>query len=133
METTMRCKILVIDDDPGFAGLVKLTLVHSRNDDVRIAIGGLEGIAMAEQDPPDLIILDIMMPAPHGFEVCRQLKAKPDLQNIPVLFQTAMSPARAYPEAQRLGAAGCMIEPYGPQELLTARDAVLRGETHYPG
>jgi CheY-like chemotaxis protein len=126
------CKVLLVDDEPELLELIQFILRHRRDDSVRYVNSGQRGLMVAEQDPPDLIILDIMMPDIDGFEVCRQLKGMPALWNVPVLFQTARTAADVIPEAKRLGAAGCINEPYGPQELLAARDAVLRGETYYP-
>jgi len=126
------CKVLLIDDEPELLELIQFILRHRRDDSVRYVNSGQRGLMVAEQDPPDLVILDIMMPDIDGYEVCRRIKGMPALWNVPVLFQTARAPADVIPEAKRLGAAGCITEPYGPQELLAARDAVLRGETYYP-
>jgi CheY-like chemotaxis protein len=130
-ETTGR-RVLVIDDDPEWIDLIKLMLTRSRNDQVIAACGGQEGLVKAEQDPPDLIILDLMMPGLTGYEVYERLRAIPGLQHIPVLFQSAKPRWIVYPEAQRLGAAGYLREPYRPQDLFAARDAALKGETYYP-
>ena len=130
-ETTGR-RVLVIDDEPELIDLIKLMLARSRNDQVIAACGGQEGLVKAQQDPPDLIILDLMMPGLNGYEVYERLQAIPALQRIPVLFQSARPRWVAYPEAQRLGAVGYLCEPYGPQDLITARDAALNGETYYP-
>lgn len=126
------CKVLLVDDEPELLELIQFILRHRRNDSVRYVNSGQRGLMVAEQDPPDLVILDVMMPDIDGFEVCRRIKGMPTLWNVPVLFQTARPPAEVIPEARRLGAAGCINEPYGPHELLAARDAVLRGETYYP-
>jgi CheY-like chemotaxis protein len=123
---------LLVDDEPELLELIQFILRHRRDDSVRYVNNGQRGLMVAEQDPPDLIILDIMMPDIDGFEVCRRIKGMPTLWNVPVLFQTARALADVIPEAKRLGAAGCITEPYGPHELLAARDAVLRGETYYP-
>jgi len=84
-ETTGR-RVLVIDDEPEWIDLIKLMLARSRNDQVIAACGGQEGLMKAEQDPPDLIILDIMMPELDGWEVYARLKVIPSLASIPVLF-----------------------------------------------
>ena len=125
-------RVLVIDDEPELIDLIRLMLVRFRNDEVIGAYGGQEGIEKAEQNPPDLIILDLMMPGLTGYEVYEHLQAIPALQHIPVLFQSARPRWVAYPDAQRLDAAGYLCEPYRPQDLLAARDAALRGETYYP-
>ena len=126
------CKVLVIDDVPEMEEMIKLLLTYERNDQVRFALSGNAGLAIAEQDPPDLIILDVMMPKMNGYEVCQRLKDTPTLRDIPVLFLTVVPPRMGYPETQRLGGAGYLCKPYQISEILEARDAVLRGETYYP-
>jgi DNA-binding response OmpR family regulator len=125
-------RVLVIDDKPGIGDLIQTILGRGRNDEVRYANGGRRGLTAAKQDPPDLIILNTTLPDSSGLRVYRQLRAMPILEQTPVLFQTAWDPARSHPEAQRLGAAGCLTLPIGPHELLAARDAALEGETYYP-
>jgi CheY-like chemotaxis protein len=125
-------KILIIDDEPGTADLVKLILTRKCSDEVSVAASASQGLSIAEQEQPDLIIVRIMMYEMNGYEVCRQLKAIPRLQDIPVLLQAAMDPKRVYSEAQRVGAAGYLYQPYSPQEVIAARDALLRGDVYYP-
>jgi CheY-like chemotaxis protein len=125
-------KVLIIDDEPEWERLVKLILEREREDEVLFAPGGRQGLIVAEQECPDLIILDIMMPDLDGWEVYQRLKAIPDLQATPIIFQAAMSPKRVYPKAQRVGATGYVCEPYAPKDLLAARDAALQGDTYYP-
>ena len=126
------CKVLVIDDVPEMEEMIRLLLAYERNDQVRFALSGSAGLAIAEQDPPDLIILDVMMPKINGYEVCRRLKSTPVLRDIPVLFLTVVPPRLGYAETQRLGGAGYLCKPYQISDILAARDAVLRGETYYP-
>ncbi len=132
METRQGCQVLVIDDMIEMEELLGLLLSHERNDSVIYAHGGHEGLAVAQQRLPQLIILDLMMPDLHGFEVCRRLKDTPGVRDIPVLVLTVVPPQLVYPEAQRLGAAGYLCKPFELEELLNARDALLRGGTYYP-
>ena len=118
--------VLVIDDNPSMGELVQMMLGRGRNDEVRYANSGPKGLDAAKQSPPDLIILDIMMPGWDGFETYRQIRMASNLETVPVLFQTAY--ARAYQMAQAVGASGCLVAPYGEDELVAARDAALRGE-----
>ena len=126
------CRVLIMDDNCELVVLDEMILGGGRNDQVRYAENGRKGLAAAEQDPPDFIILDIMMPELDGWEVHAQLKATPTLADIPVLFQAGMPSSHAYPLVKQAGAQGYLCEPYGSQDLLAARDAVLRGETYYP-
>jgi DNA-binding response OmpR family regulator len=126
------CRVLVIDDKPGVGDMIQTVLGRGRNDQVRYANGGRKGLVTAEHNPPDLIILNIAISGLDGAEVYQRIRTIPALGQVPVLFQVAWDPERSYPVAQEIGAAGCLTLPYGPQELLAARDAALRGETYYP-
>ena len=70
-----RPRILAIDDNP--ENLIVIGTSLEGDYDVQIASSGLEGLALARQTPPDLILLDVMMPGLDGFETCRQFKAIP--------------------------------------------------------
>ncbi len=132
MDETTGCRVLVIDDMREMEEMMCLLLAHKRNDQVTFARNGRQGLALAEQAPPQLVILDLMMPDLHGYEVFRRLKAMPALQNVPVILLTVLPSPMVYPEAQRLGIAGYICKPFDFEDLLAARDAVLRGETYYP-
>jgi DNA-binding response OmpR family regulator len=112
--------------------MMSLLLGHERDDCVVYAHGGLEGLELAAHHPPQLIILDLMMPDISGYEVVKRLRASPALQNVPVILLTVMPPEMVYAEAQRLGIAGYVCKPFEFDELLLARDTVLKGETYYP-
>jgi len=124
-------RVLVIDDDNGMLELIKLILAR-RDYAVILANGGLQGLALAEQDPPDLIVTAVMMPNLDGYQVYRRVRETPALQDIPVLMIDARPATNVCPIAKRLGAAGFLSEPFSPQELLAACEAALRGETYYP-
>ena len=124
------CAVIVVDDNPAMGELVHMSLGRARNDAVRYANSGMKGLAAAKQEPPDLMILDIMMPGWDGFQTYQQIRMTSGLEHVPVVFQTAY--ARAYQTALGLGASGCLMAPYSTGELLAARDAALRGETYYP-
>ncbi len=126
-------RVLVIDDEPDFIKLIRFILSEKVADEVLGATGGYEGLTAARENAPlDLIILDTMMPGLHGFEVYLRLRLIPGLEQVPILFIGSKPPELVYPEAQRLGASGYVVGPFSPDDLLTARDAALRGETYYP-
>jgi DNA-binding response OmpR family regulator len=132
METSRGRKVLVIDDMREMEEMMGLLLAHERDDRVAFARGGLQGLAIAEQESPELIILDLMMPDLPGYEVFRRLQVNPALRNVPVLLLTVVPPQMVYPQAQQLGIAGYICKPFEFETLLAARDALLRGETYYP-
>jgi len=101
--------ILIIDDTP--ANLMVLGSALEGELDLRVATSGAEGLRLAAELRPELILLDIMMPEMDGFEVCRRLKAEPLLQGIPVIFVTAMSESEAEADGLALGAADYLTKP----------------------
>ncbi|OAI28829.1 putative bifunctional diguanylate cyclase/phosphodiesterase [Methylomonas koyamae] len=102
-------KILAIDDMPTNLALLGLALQDDYQ--IQIATSGARGLELAQDDPPDLILLDIMMPDMDGYETCRRLKLDPRLRDIPVVFITAMNDAEAETHGFALGAADYLTKP----------------------
>lgn len=102
-------KILAIDDMPANLALLGLAL----QDDyaIQIATSGAKGLELAHDDPPDLILLDIMMPEMDGYETCRRFKADPVLRDIPIIFVTALTEKHAEAVGFSLGAADYLTKP----------------------
>lgn len=117
--------ILVIDDEPalrfGLAALIK-----RRGYEVVTATDGLNGIQVAREVLPDLILSDVMMPPPNGFEVRRLMSQDPALAPIPFIFLTARSDSSDRITGIRDGADDYITKPYVPDELLARIEAVLR-------
>jgi DNA-binding response OmpR family regulator len=105
----VKASILLIDDTP--ANLMTLGSLLSKEFDLRIATSGAQGLSLAAAMPPDLVLLDIMMPEMDGYEVCRRLKQDPKLQQIPVVFVTALSEIEAESTGLKLGAADYLTKP----------------------
>ncbi|MFO7840478.1 MAG: response regulator [Desulfosalsimonadaceae bacterium] len=82
-------KVLVVDDDPDFNMIVQKHLKKS-GFAVEGAYNGVEGMDKIRQNPPDAIVLDVMMPEKSGHDVCRELKADPELSEIPVVLLTSV-------------------------------------------
>ncbi|MBU2551946.1 MAG: response regulator [Proteobacteria bacterium] len=106
------CTILVVDDTEANLDL----LVETLGDDyeVSVAMDGASALEAIEEDPPDLILLDIMMPGIDGYEVCRRLKDNEATRDIPVLFVTAMSDVRDETRGLELGAVDYITKPISP-------------------
>lgn len=104
-----QLRILAIDDTPPNLALLGLAL----EDDyiVQIATSGAKGLELAKDDPPDLILLDIMMPDMDGFETCSRLKTDPALKHIPIIFITALTDKNAEIDGLALGAADYITKP----------------------
>jgi len=102
-------KILIIDDTP--ANLQLLGQVLNQDYIIQIATSGKKGLAIAANDQPDLILLDIMMPEMDGFEVCERLKQDNKLAHIPVIFITALNDAATEVKCLSVGAVDFINKP----------------------
>ncbi|MFC1877268.1 response regulator transcription factor [Thermodesulfobacteriota bacterium] len=83
-------RILVVDDEPDFCSIVQGQL-EKEGFDVELAYNGVEGMEKVQANPPDAIVLDVMMPEKDGYEMCKELKADSNLCDIPVLLLTAVA------------------------------------------
>jgi two-component system alkaline phosphatase synthesis response regulator PhoP len=83
-------RILVVDDEPDFASIVQGNL-EKEGFEVEVAYNGVEGLEKVKANPPDAIVLDVMMPEKDGYEMCKDLKEDEKLANIPVLLLTAVA------------------------------------------
>lgn len=105
--------ILVVDDTP--ENITLLSELLSKEYRIRVATSGEKALKIAYSDePPDLILLDIMMPGMSGLETCRRLKANPDRRRIPVIFVTAMSSIEDEELGLELGAVDYITKPISP-------------------
>jgi two-component system alkaline phosphatase synthesis response regulator PhoP len=82
-------RILVVDDEPDFASIVQGNL-EKEGFKVDVAYNGVEGLEKVRANPPDAIVLDVMMPEKDGYEVCKELKADEKYRDIPVILLTAV-------------------------------------------
>ncbi len=108
--------VLVVDDAP--ANLSLLAGLLNRHHRVKLASSGAKALALVQRAPPDLILLDIMMPEMDGYEVCRQLKADAATRHIPVLFLTAMSQPEDEARGFEAGGADFIQKPINPPIVL---------------
>ena len=81
-------RILVVDDDRDVAGTVERTL-RRRDHEVVVAYSGAQALQLIQKQPPDLVVLDIMMPHMNGIEVCQRIRTLPNVASVPILFLTA--------------------------------------------
>ena len=117
--------ILVIDDDE----LVSRTLQRALKlygYHVMVSNSGTEGLQLARRHHPDLFILDIMMPGADGYQICRQIRGDPLLQDLPVLFLTAKAKDEDKIEGFRAGADDYLSKPFNMEELQLRVRAILR-------
>jgi len=125
----MAKKILIVDDDPDLVEAVS-TILESKGYAVVAAYGGVEGLAKAKSEGPDLIVLDVMMPDKDGYEVCEELKADEQYRSIPILLLTAVVskiPSTKY--TQQMGmeteADDYVDKPVEPDELVRRIEALI--------
>lgn len=124
-------KILVVDDEPLLRAMLRDAL-EATGHTVMVAETGRAGIATAKANPPDCILLDIMMPELDGYETCAALKADPELAAIPVLLVSATKDLRVVDQAERVGAAGVLPKPVPMEQLQHAVALALAAPPHQP-
>ena len=112
MAQPAKPRVLVVDDIPDNIDVLGEALINDYQ--VQFANSGAEALALVASDPPDLIFLDVMMPDMDGYEVCRQLKAAPATQHIPVIFVTARDTEDDEVFGLNLGAADYITKPFSP-------------------
>ncbi len=83
-------RILVVDDEPDFAAIVQSNLKKA-GFEVEVAYDGVEGLEKVKANPPDAIVLDVMMPEMDGYEMCSKLKSDEKYQDIPIVMLTAVA------------------------------------------
>ncbi len=117
--------VLVIENDEIVARTIERSL---RGDEfrVRVAYSGLEGLMLARQDPPDLVILDIIMPGMDGYEVCAEMRADEQLAEVPILFLTAKIKDEDIIAGLKAGADDYITKPFNVDELILRIRAILR-------
>ncbi|MEW6374688.1 MAG: response regulator transcription factor [Thermodesulfobacteriota bacterium] len=121
-------KILIVDDERDIVKALMIRL-QSNGYEVVAAFDGAQGVFMAHKEKPDLIILDIRMPAGDGFSVAERLKRSMHTFTIPIIFLTGSPEENAEGRAMELGARFYIKKPYDPEELL---DAVRRAMETMP-
>jgi twitching motility two-component system response regulator PilG len=114
--------ILAVDDSPTIRKIVELTLKRA-NFRVRVAASGLEALAALAEEPPVLIVLDVMLPRMDGYQVCSLIKRRSGYEHIPVLMLTGKDGIFDKVRGKMVGCSAYITKPFEPHELL---DAVRR-------
>ncbi|MBX6378870.1 MAG: response regulator, partial [Clostridia bacterium] len=115
-------RVLIIDDDPDITGFLRRALVYA-GFEAEVAAGGEEGLRRALERPPDVVVLDVLMPDLDGFEVCRRLRAESD---VPVLMLTARDEVADRVHGLECGADDYLVKPFALEELIARLRALLR-------
>lgn len=126
--TRKALKILVVEDEPGIAGFVRRGL-HFEGYDVDVVSDGADALRALRDAPPDLLVLDVMVPGIDGFEIARRLRSAEAAERsaaIPVLMLTARDAVQDRVTGLRAGADDYLVKPFDFEELLARIEALLR-------
>ena len=120
-----KARVICIDDEPGVIELVSLIL-RSQNIQVVGANSGKEGLEAMRDDPPDAVLLDIMMPEMDGWEVYKQMQSDENLKDIPVIIVTARNSSfEEIIARERAGVSDYVTKPFLPNDLRKSLARVL--------
>lgn len=122
MERERKPMVLVVDDDRRITSLLQRALLYEGYD-VVIANDGKTGLSQAAERPPDLVVLDLMLPGVDGMEVCRRLRAAGE---VPILMLTAKDSVADRVAGLETGADDYLVKPFALEELLARVKALLR-------
>ena len=114
----MAKKILVADDEPNIVTALEF-LLERAGYEVRTAVNGDEALAAIAQDPPDLVLLDIMMPVKSGYEVCKRIREEPEWGKVKVVMLSAKGRDAEVTKGLAMGADLYVTKPFSTRELLS--------------
>jgi twitching motility two-component system response regulator PilH len=117
--------ILIVEDSQTERQVLRKMLENSGHL-VIAATDGLEGIAMARQNKPDLILMDVVMPGQNGFQTTRQLSRDPRTQQIPIIIVTTKDQETDRVWAKRQGASDYLVKPVSEKQLLPIINSLLK-------
>lgn len=120
-------RVMVVEDDKTIARVVELELAHAGYSAQKVA-DGLEAIALLEEDPPDLLVLDLMLPGMDGLEIAKKVRA--DGGRMPILMLTARAETRDVVSGFESGADDYLRKPFEIPEMLSRIAALLKRTAH---
>ena len=123
----MARNVLVVDDEPNIVISIKF-LMKQKGYEVRTASNGEEALQALNEKVPDLILLDVMMPKPDGYEVCQKIRATAKWKDIPVIMLTAKGREVEREKGFAMGADDYITKPFSTQELVAKVQAILEGK-----
>ncbi|MFM8377257.1 MAG: response regulator, partial [Phenylobacterium sp.] len=121
----MNPRILVVEDDDALGTLLRYNL-EREGYDVALATDGEEALIQADEQLPDLVVLDWMLPKVSGIEVCRRLRQRPVSRNVPIIMLTARGEESDRIRGLDTGADDYLVKPFAVTELTARIRAVLR-------
>lgn len=123
--TYMAKRVLVIDDEVGIRKIVQISLNAIAGWDVLLAASGQEGVAIAQTEPLDAILLDVMMPEMDGISTFQRLQAHPTTQLIPVILLTAKAQIFEQQQLAELPVTGIITKPFKAPDLVEQMCSLL--------
>ncbi|MDD7970088.1 response regulator transcription factor [Roseinatronobacter alkalisoli] len=115
----MDKRVLVIEDEPNISEAIRFILTRD-GWHVDVTADGVAAVGALQTNPPDVLILDLMLPGFSGFDILKTLRANPATQAMPVLMLTAKGQAADREEAERLGVTRFMTKPFANAEVVAA-------------
>ncbi len=110
-------RILVVDDSPDQLAIIAAAL-EAPDHDILVATSGISALRIAQQTPPDLVLLDVRMPDIDGYETCRRLRRLPALDEVPVVFVSGLDHPDDRATAFTAGGSDYLLKPYTHEELV---------------
>jgi len=120
----MPATIMIIEDDEELSDILHYNLTRAGYNAVQTWDGKVAMSAL-EQEPPDLVLLDIMLPGANGWEVCRFMSESPRLKGVPIVIFTAKSAREDFDQARQFNLAGFFTKPYATADVLRHVEKVL--------
>lgn len=121
----MSARILVVDDSPTIRKVVK-SILEARNYEALVAEDGQDALELLGHERVDLVLLDFVMPRMNGYQFCRELRAHPELKNLPVVLMSAKGDKIRGQFVQQTGATDAITKPFDPRGLVAVVEAALK-------
>src|SRR5262245_45034056 len=123
----MAGPILIIEDDPDIAEILRYGFENG-GFQTRVALSGEEGLAacLDKNDPPSIILLDLLLPGMNGFEICRRLRSEPLTRTTPIVIISATASDKTIATGRELGISDYIVKPFTMSDVLGRINAALQ-------
>lgn len=118
-------RVLVIDDEPGIRRIIQISLNAIASWEVVLAASAQEGLAIAQTDQPDAILLDVMMPGTDGIAALGLIQAIPEIRHIPIILLTAKAQSNDQEQFSQLPIIGVITKPFAAPDLVAQMRSLL--------
>jgi sigma-B regulation protein RsbU (phosphoserine phosphatase) len=128
LKSLSECRVLVVDDSRTNVDILVETLKHDYK--VSVALSGEVALSNAARTPPDLVLLDIMMPEMDGYDVCRRLRERPEMTDVPIVFLSALDEALNKAKGFEVGANDYVTKPFEALEVQARVRSLLKAKAY---